>query len=586
MGKYNCIIGNNNYKKLFIWYNTSMDFTFKDFSFETYEDLKPYYDELLSREVKSVEDTKQWIKDCDALEAQISENVAWRYVNKTCDTTNKEYEKGYMYFVQEISPKLQEVSDAINKKIVTLAWIEELAVTVTAYMIWYRWIKKALDMYREENIPLHTQDAEKSSKYGEITGAMNIEHEGQTLTLSQAAKYTEHADRGIRKEVYEKIWARRLQDMEALDNLMNELITIRTSIAKNAWYESFVEYTWDARGRFDYTQQHVFDYHKGIKEHIVPIVIELFKDKKELLWLDSIKPYDLDAPLPSEVQLNPFTTWDELLEKWIATMRDVYNEFWDNLEVMKKAWRFDLNSRNGKAPWWYNYPMAVTHYPFIFMNAAWNQTGVKTFVHEAWHAMHSFCMKDIDLQIFRDYPIEVAEVASMSMELVTMNFWTHFYPNKDNLLQAKRDQLSWILEILTRIAVVDAFQYWLYKNPTHTVTERDEKFSSLLADYQPWIDYSDLEVISKKRRHAQLHIFEIPFYYIEYGISELGAIWIWKQYIENPEQAMKNYINMLSLGNTKTIPELYKAWGLEFDFSPAKIKSLSEFIMSERKKLQ
>lgn len=580
---YRCVIDIKKYlfnKVLF------MDFTFKNFAFETYDDLKPYYDELLSRNVTSIEETKEWIKNCDDLEAQISENIAWKYINKTCDTTNKEYEKAYMYFIQEISPKLQEVSDLVNKKIITLTWIEELAQNDTAYMIWYRSIKKSLDMYREENIPLHTQDAEKSSKYWEITWTMNIEYQWETLTIPQAMKYLEDSDRSVRKELYEKIWARRLQDKDILDWLMNELIQIRNRIAINGWYSNYATYAWDARGRFDYTQEHVFDYHKGIKQHIVPIVHGLFEEKKSTLWLDTLKPYDISAPLPDEQQLKPFTTWDELLEKGIATMRDVYNEFWNNLEVMKAAWRFDLNSRSWKAPWWYNYPMAVSHYPFIFMNAAGTHRDVETFVHEAGHAMHSFCMKDIELQAFRDYPIEVAEVASMSMELVTMNFWNHFYKDNKQVIQAKKEQVSWVLETLTRVAIVDSFQHRLYTKPTHTVSERDEKFSSLLAEYQPWIDYADTEEIARKRRQAQLHIFEIPFYYIEYGISQLGAIWIWKQYIENPENAMKNYIDMLSLGNTRPIPELYKAWWLEFDFSPEKISSLSKFVISERNKLQ
>ncbi len=562
-----------------------IDFSFTNFRFDTYEDLKPYYDDLLARDVASIDDTKLWIKDYDQLTSHISENVAWRYVNKTCDTTNSEYEKKYMYFIQEINPKLEAVWELINKKIVWLPH-RELLEQDSAYYIFFRGVGKSLDMFREENIPLSVKVSEITKDFDDITWAMTIEHEDKILTIQQASRFVESPDRAVRKEVYEKIRERRLKDQEKFDDIMSKAIPLRDQIAKNAGYDSFVEFRRDERGRFDYTQDDVFAFHKGVKEHIVPLIQQLFKEKQNDLWVDAIKPYDLSAPLPSEVQLQPFSTWAELLEKWIEVMRDVYPSFGDNLIAMKEAWRFDLESRPGKAPWWYNYPMMVTQYPFIFMNAAWTHRDLETFVHEAWHAMHSFYMSDIDLWFFRDYPIEVAEVASMSMELFTMNYWSRFYRSPDHLKQAKRKQLFSSLELLSWVSIVDSFQYRMYKHPTHTIVERDAKFTSLIQEYQPRIDYTGYEHIQKKRWQAQPHIFDLPFYYIEYGICGLAAINMRKQYIENPEQAMKNYISMLSLWYTKPIPEIYKAGGLEFDFSPEKMKSLSEFIMTEWAKIQ
>jgi oligoendopeptidase F len=230
-------------------------------------------------------------------------------------------------------------------------------------------------------------------------------------------------------------------------------------------------------------------------------------------------------------------------------MGSVAPQFADNLRVMEKLGRFDLGSREGKAPGGYNCSMAVSHYPFIFMNAAGSQRDVETFVHEAGHAMHSFCMKEaaIPLHIFRDYPIEIAEVASMSMELLTMEYRGNFYPDAVDLLQAQQKNLLGAMETLAWIAVIDSFQYWMYTNPTHTSEERDAHFAALMGEYQPWIDYTDMQHILKKRWHAQLHIFEIPFYYIEYGIAQLGAFGVWKQYKENKEQALKNYRAALSL---------------------------------------
>ncbi len=257
-----------------------MEFVFNPFVLNTYEDIKPYLDDLVNREVKTKEETEQWIRDYDALQAHIGENFNRRHVKHTCDTTDEEIKKSYMYFINEIGPKLAEVDDLLNKKIVALPGIEELEKENEAYSIWMRAIRKALEMFREENIPLKTQKAEKERLFGEISGAMSIEHNGQTLTLQQAAKYMESADRAVRKDIYEKMRSRRLAAKDDLNNLLAELIALRVQISKNAGYESFVEYQWDAYDRFDYTQQDVFNFHEGVRLHIVPLVQKIYEEKR------------------------------------------------------------------------------------------------------------------------------------------------------------------------------------------------------------------------------------------------------------------------------------------------------------------
>lgn len=563
-----------------------MDFTFTNFSFETFDDLKPYFDDLLSRDVKSIEDTKQWVKDYDQLSSHIQEDVNRRYVKQSCDTTDEAAKKRYLDFVSLIWPKLQEIDDAMNKRIVALPFINELKASDKAYEIWLRWIEKSLEMFREENIPLQTTISEKANTYGDISWAMNIEVNGEKLTLQQASKLVDTPDRDVRKEIYEKIWGRRLQDKDTLDALLTELITLRNQVAKNAWYESFVEYQRDAYNRFDYTQQDVFNFHAWVKQHIVPIVTMFNKKSQEKLGLESLKPYDLWAPAKDERLLRPFTTWDELLEKTISCMEQLYAPFGDILRTMKWMNRFDLNSRAGKAPGWYNCSMPVTGYSFIFMNAAWLHRDVETIVHEAWHGFHSYYSEAISMEIFNHYPMEIAEVASMSMELLTMDGWKNFYSNDQDLKKAQIEQLEWSLSTLCRVATIDSFQYWLYKNPTHSIAERDEKFAALMQEFQPWIDYIWMEDIQAKRWQSQLHIFEVPFYYIEYGIAQLGAYWVWRNYKENGKAALDQYIAALKLWYSRPLPELYKTAWIEFNFSPEKIWSLSEFVLGEWKKLQ
>lgn len=561
-----------------------MEFTFDTFILNNYEDLKPFFDDLLNRPIASKEETMQWIKDFDSLSLQIHENVNRRYVRHTCDTTNEEYKKAYNFFITDISPKLQEIDDLLNKKIIALPYIDEIEKSDEGYAIWIRAIRKSLAMFREENIPLNTQMSEKEREYGEIAGAMSIEHDGKTITLQQWAKYLELPDRTIRKEVYEKIWTRRGADSEKLDTLLTDLIKLRNTVAKNAGYESFVEYQWDGYNRFDYTQEDVNNFHEWVKQHIVPIVHSIFDKKRVELGLDTLAPFDTNVDGKDSEPLKPFSTGEELLEKGIAVMNDLHPAFAEHLRVMKSRNLFDLSSRTGKAPWGYNTGMPVSGYSFIFMNAAGTQNDLSTFVHEAWHAFHNVYTDNM-MWIFSNYPMEIAEVASMSMELITMDFWHHFYQDKKDLIRAKIDQVEKCIEILPWISIIDLFQYWLYKNPDHTIEQRDQKFYSLLKEYLTRVDFSDYETFATKRRQAQLHIFEVPFYYIEYGIAQLGAIGVWKNYMTDPKKALEQYIAALSLGYTKKLPKLYETAGIPFDFSPERIKELAEFVSAEREKL-
>jgi oligoendopeptidase F len=256
------------------------------------------------------------------------------------------------------------------------------------------------------------------------------------------------------------------------------------------------------------------------------------------------------------------------------------------LRKMKELGHLDLESRKGKAPGGYNCPLAESGAPFIFMNAAGQMHDVTTMVHEGGHAIHSFLSHRLSLSAFKEYPMEIAEVASMAMELFSMNFWHVFFNNEEDLKRAKEHQLERTITIFPWIATIDKFQHWVYENPTHTLEQRTEKWMEILNEFSTnTVDFTGLEEYRKISWQRQLHLFEVPFYYIEYGIAQLGAIGMWKQFQGDKEQALKNYINALSLGGTKTLPALYEAAGLEFNLSPDYIKSLMDFVSVEMEKI-
>lgn len=559
-------------------------FPIQTFVMNSYEDVKPYFDELLAREVKTKEETMQWLTDSDELSAHISEDENWRYIRNSCDTKNEEYKQRYIVYISEIAPKLHEISDLLHKKIISLPALDEIAQENAWYAILIKSIKQAINMYREENVLLQVELSETERLYGEITGAMMITHDEKNLTLQQAGVYLHSSDRSTRKEVYEKIWMRRMQDAEKIDELFTKQIDLRDTIAKNAWYASFVEYQWDNLDRFDYTQEQVFAFHEWVKKHIVPLAQKAYEHKKQRLEVDHLKPYDLSATVVGDPQLHPFSTGEELLNKWEKVLSMLSEWFAEKIKLMRAWWFFDVESREGKQWWWYQTYLPVSKSPFIFMNAAGLQRDVETLVHEAGHAIHSFLSDHLPLSI-KHPPSEVCEVASMSMELLTMHTWRVFYTDEKHVQKAKAENLLGVIETLPRISIIDSFQYWAYKNPRHSIQERDAKLQELLATYQPWIDYTNYENYAKKRRQAQLHIFEVPFYYVEYGIAQLWAIGVWKNYMTDAPKALAMYENWLSLWYTKGVPELFEAMGVPFDFSPERMKELGEFVYKEREKV-
>ena len=552
----------------------------EDFVVTNWEGLEPYFNNLDQREIKSLTDLEQWLKDASELEAVLSEDACWRQIKMTCDTENKELEKSFNFFMMEIQPKIQPYSDKLNKKLVDCSFTKDL--DQQKYFTYLRNVKKNIELFREANIPLQAELSVMQQQFGVISGKMTVEVSGQEYTLQQAAKFLEDPDRTIREEVYHKINKRRLQDKKELNDLFTSLLQKRHQVATNTGFENFRDYRFVELGRFDYSKEDCYQFHEAVKLHVMPLVNQLYETKKKKLGLDTLRPWDVEAE-PAGIQpLRPFKDGEELTEKTIACLDELKSFFGDCLKKMKAMGHLDLESRKGKAPGGYNCPLAESGAPFIFMNAAGQLDDVTTMVHEGGHAIHSFLSHDLELTGFKEYPTEIAEVASMAMELFSMDKWHVFFDSKEELTRAKEQQLERVITIFPWIATIDKFQHWAYENPDHTEEERLANWFSIANEFSsPVIDFSGLDDYRRFGWQRQLHLFEVPFYYIEYGIAQLGAIGLWQQYKQNPEAAINNYIKALQLGGTKTLPELFTAAGLKFDLSPAHILELMLFVKEE-----
>lgn len=555
-----------------------------DFLVTNWESLEPFFKNLSDRPLNSPSDLEQWLKDMSEMEAVVSEDACWRQIKMTCDTTNKALEDAFTYFCLEIQPKLQPYADLLNRKLVNCPFTNEL--DEQTYFTYLRSVKKNIDLFREANIPLQAELSVMQQQYGAIAGKMMIEVNGQEYTLQQAAKFLESHDRNLREQVYRKIQDRRLQDQRAMHDLYTGLIQKRDAVAKNAGFANYRDYKFVELGRFDYTKEDCFQFHEAVKLHVMPLIEKINQRKKEKLALETLRPWDTEAEAEGTEPLKPFTDGNDLYEKSVTCFEQLNPFFADCLRKMNELKHFDLESRKGKAPGGYNCPLTESGAPFIFMNAASQMSDVTTMVHEGGHAIHSFLAHTLSLSAFKEYPMEIAEVASMSMELFSMNHWEAFFENADDLKRAKEHQLERTITIFPWIAIIDKFQHWVYEHPQHTVEERTSKWMEILTEFSTSsIDFTGLDAYRQIGWQRQLHLFEVPFYYIEYGIAQLGAIGLWMQYQQNPQKALQNYINALSLGGTQTLPALYAAAGLKFDLSPEHIKTLMEFTAKEMEKL-
>jgi len=555
-------------------------FVAEDFIPEKWENIEPYYKKLLEREIDDVGSLRKWLQDRSELESILSENAGWRYIRMTCDTTVKEYQDAYTYFVTEIQPKIAPYSHKLNEKVINSPYKQKL--NDPEFQILFKNIEKDFKIFREENIPLNTEIQNLSKEFGTISGGMTVTIDGQEMTLQQAAVLLESTDRKKRAEVYNAIAERRYLDREKLDDLFDKLISLRHKVAQNADFENFRDYMFTAMGRFDYQPQDCFDFHESVQHEVVPILNILAEERKENLGVDNLKPWDKSVDPTGKPPLVPFKGSEDLVRKTIQCFNQLNPFLGDCIKTMEEIGHLDLESKKGKAPGGYNYPLSEIGIPFIFMNATSTLRDMVTILHEGGHAVHSIVTRDLELVDFRHTPSEVAELASMSMELISMDHWDVFFEDDDELKRAKKEHLEQIIQTLPWVATIDKFQHWIYENPEHSAEDRKMRWNQIFAEFADNItDWSGQEQFRDYLWQKQLHLFEVPFYYIEYGFAQLGAIAVWKNFKEDRKKGLDGYLNALKLGHTRSIPEIYKAANIEFNFSREYISELIDFVRAE-----
>ena len=542
--------------------------------------LEPFFQELQARSLASAAELERWLLDRSELESVLSEDLAWRYIRMTCDTQDEQRSEAFQYFVNEVEPLVAPFDHALNEKMLASPYLAEL--DEHRYGVFLRSVRRASEIYQAENIPLKTEISTKQQQYAATAGAMTVTLDGQELTLPQAADRLKSPDRTVRETAFRAIQARRRQDAVALDGLFSELVQLRHQVAVNAGFANFRDYMFAALGRFDYGPQECFDFHGAIRETVVPLVDDIDLERRQDLNLPALRPWDLDVDPSGLPPLRPFATGEELLDKTITVFQNLDSYLGDCLRTMRQMGQLDLESRKGKAPGGYNYPLDETGVPFIFMNATSSLRDVVTMLHEGGHAVHSFLTRHLPLGADKHPPSEVAELASMSMELISLDHWDVFFKDPAELRRAKKSHLESVLETFPWVATIDKFQHWVYENPQHTVAERHQRWVQLYDEFnQRTVDWTGLEDLKPTLWQKQLHLYEVPFYYIEYAMAQLGAIAVWRNYRQNPTEGLGAYKRALSLGYTAPIGEIYAAAGIRFDFSTNYLRSLADFVREE-----
>lgn len=547
---------------------------------DQWETLEPLLTDLRDRALTDLSALRKWVADLSEFEAVMEEHVAWKYIKMTIDTSDEALTKDYQHFISEIQPKLAPFSDALNKKLVQNEFTNGLQDD--GYKIYLNKLGLEIKIFREKNIELLSSLRQKSQEYGAATGGLSVEFKGETLTMPAAGAKLQETDRALRKEVFEAMHNKRAEIKENLDSIFNDLIKGRNEVALNADYKNFRDYAFDMLGRVDYEVQDCFNFHDSIASEISPLVGQFQKNRKEAMGVDVLKPYDTSVDPSGKAPLRPFEDAEDLINKSIEVFKRVDPYFGDCLSTMNTMGHLDLASKPGKAPGGYNYPLYEIGVPFIFMNAVGTQRDMVTMMHEGGHAVHSFLTRDLPVTAFKSCPSEVAELASMAMELLSMDHWDVFYDDQEELKRAKKDHLQDLLSVLPWIAIIDEFQHWIYENPSHSTDDRYKQWNVILEKYNSgvvdWTGYEDARDLNWQK---QLHLFEVPFYYIEYGMAQLGAIAVYRNYRKDPKKAVEQYKAALELGYTKSIPEIYETAGIKFDFSQAYVRDLAKFIQEE-----
>jgi oligoendopeptidase F len=567
------------------WMQSRLNFFQEKIVLEDPKEVESKLKALLDQEINSVEDLEKWLLDETELSESIQEVLSGDYIAFQRYNNDEEIKKRVEHDQQVISPILKKYKSLLDNKFYESPFRDQL--DQEKYKQFIKSKVNSIELFREENIPLEVEEDRLHNEYFEITGSITVMWEGEEKTIPQMRKYLQDSNREVREKAWREVWDQILEHEGRLNEIMSELIALRHQKAQNAGLANYRDYMFKKYERFDYTAEDCFQFHDAVEKSVVPLVDHIQKEHQKEIGVDVYRPWDTQAIAEGKKPLKPFETADQLVGATVEIFQELDPQFAKLILDMESHDLLDLESRKAKSPGGFCADLPVTGLPFIFMNAVGTQSDVSTMVHEGGHCVHNLLAQKQTLANYKDTPMESAELASMGMELFTIDKWDRFYENEDELIRAQKEHIEGIISFFPWAMVVDKFQHWLYENPTHTVEERNEKFTEMVNTFNyRQIETEGLERQVQARWLMQLHIFEVPFYYIEYAIAQLGALQLWKSYVENPEQTIENYKRALALGSSKTLPEVYEAAGIKFDFSEETIQELMDFAQDQLEKLE
>jgi oligoendopeptidase F len=551
--------------------------------FSSWEKIEPFFQKLEGRSLETAEGLETWIRDRSELMDVVNEEGSLRYIRMTCDTENLDLKKAYFQFLEEISEKVKAADNRLKR--LYLASPARPLLAREKYFIIDRSSQNDVDLFREENVPLETEESKLSQSYQQLMGSLTVQFEGKEQTLQQMGRYQEMPDRLLREAAWKAVVAQRLVESEKLEQIFNDLLFVRQKISANAGFASYRDYAFRRLERFDYTVDHCLRFHDGVEAAVVPVVRRIEQRRAKDLGLARLRPWDMNVDPLNRAPLKPFTEARELVDGCLRITERVDSRFGGFIQTMRDLELLNLESRKGKAPGGYQSSLAEARLPFVFMNAVGLDGDVRTLLHEAGHAFHVFATQEEPIGHYRQAPIEFCEVASMSMELLGGEYLSVFYPNPEDLDRSRKKHLEAVIDILPWIARVDAFQHWIYTRPNHTVDERRAYWVELHQRFGGIEDWSDFEHAQATSWHRQLHIFELPFYYIEYAIAQLGALQVWINSKKDFRAAVADYWSALQLGGSRPLPELFARAKVKFDFGPSALEPLMAAVEAELQKL-
>ncbi len=546
--------------------------------------IEPWYCVLEAQleNVKDRADLESWLARHGELCAAISEEGSWRHIAMTCQTDDPEREKAHLHFIENVEPHVRVREFALARKLISLPAFR--ALPDYEYLVLRRKVETEVALFREENVPLFTEESKMTQTYQKICGAMTAAWDGEERTLARIATTLEETDRERRRLAFDVIARRRADDRDRLDELFDELRVLREKIAANAGFDNYRDFIFRKYERFDYTPEDCEKFQRAVERCFVPIVREVQRDQEKSLGVDRLRPWDLAVDPLNRPPLKPFTEVDQLIEKTQKIFTELDPMLAADFHLMRNNDLLDLANRKGKAPGGYQSTLQEARLPFIFMNAVGQHRDVDTLLHEAGHAFHALASRDIFPIEHRHAPIEFCEVASMGMELLAMDKLDAFYSDEDHR-RARLDHLKGIMAVFPWIAQVDAFQHWIYAHPGHTRSDRTRAWLDLADRFGGIADWSGYEFARESLWQRQLHIFEIPFYYIEYGIAQIGALGLWNASKSDFAGTLRKYRAALALGGSRPLPELFAAAGLAFDLSEKSLAPLAEALAKEYRRL-